>query len=819
MAKDREEELEIPAAAPTELDGIDLPEELPVLPAKDIVAFPSVIMSLYVGLPKTVRAIEKAVAADKLIFVVAQLDPDLEEPTKKDLYRIGVVCSVLRTLQLPDGRYKVLLQGLLRARAKSYSDDQKFLKAKIEPLPPPEHLKLDAQDEVLMNRVHESLRILVENEHLAEEILVVTQELDEPGILSDMVIAHYRLEIPDAQELLEELDPVERLKRTEALITDDLNQFLISEKVRNQARDEMTKDQREYFLREQIKLLRRELGEADTQSEELDGLREALAKARLPKEAQKEVDKQLQRLERLPQESSEYALVRTYLEWFADLPWSKKTRERVDLKRARKILDQDHFGLEKVKERILEYLSVRKLNKDSHGPILCFVGPPGVGKTSLGRSIAKALNRKFHRISVGGVRDEAEIRGHRRTYVGALPGRVIQGLKQAEANNPVFVLDELDKLGSDFRGDPSSALLEVLDPQQNSEFSDHYLSVPFDLSSVMFIATANTTDSIPEALLDRLEIIRLPGYTTEEKVKIADTYLVPRQIAENGVKGKGVIFGDEALEFLVERYTREAGVRGLEREIGSLCRKIARQFAEDGELRKKVTVDFIREALGPTRFDPDVDEQLDSVGLVRGLAWTAHGGEILHIEASIASGSGQVSLTGRLGEVMQESARAAVFYARANADALGLDRKFHQTNDIHIHAPGGAIPKDGPSAGVAIVTALVSALSGRKVSKDVAMTGEITLRGAVLQIGGLKEKALAALRYGIRKVIIPFENIKDLEEIPKEQRDQIKFIPVRHIGEVLKIALLEPKRKGVGQRKASKTSSRGRKNKDISFNV
>jgi len=772
----------------------ELPSELPLVPAKDIVAFPSVILSLHIGLATSVKAIESVMEDHRLVCVVAQSDVEVENPAVDDLYKVGVVCNIIRTLKLPEKRYKVLLQGLVRVKIKKVSTRGKFLKATIEPLYEPEDIELTAEHEMLINRIHESLRILVENEQLPEEMLVVSEDLEDPGTLADVIVAHYRLDMPRSQEILEQLDPLERLKMTDAIVTEDLNHFLISENVRSQARDELTKDQREYFLREQLKQIQKELGEGDAPTEDLEELRVALKKAKLSSIAQKEVDKQLQRLERMPMESSEYALIRTYLEWFADLPWATKTRERFDLKHSREVLDEDHYGLDKVKDRILEYLSVRKLKKDSRGPILCFVGPPGVGKTSLGKSIARALNRKFHRISIGGVRDEAEIRGHRRTYVGALPGRIIQGMKQSGSNNPVFVLDELDKIGADYRGDPSSALLEVLDPQQNSEFADHYLNVPFDLSQVMFIATANTVDTIPDALLDRLEVISLSGYTTQEKVEIAEKYLVPRQLDQNGLEDLGLRFERSALLLMIESYTREAGVRNLEREIGTLCRKVARKYAESGKSRKRVTSEYVKKALGPTRYDPEMDEQVDAVGLVRGLAWTTHGGEIMPIEASVAPGKGSLSLTGRLGEVMQESGRAAMFYARSNAEKLGLDPEFYKNYDIHIHVPGGAIPKDGPSAGIAIATALVSALSGRKVSREIAMTGEITLRGNVLQIGGLKEKALAALRYGIKKVIVPYENIKDFEEIPKDQREQIKFIPVKHVGEVLEIALLDKPR-------------------------
>jgi len=785
-----------------------LPNVLPVLPAKDMVAFPSVMMSLYVGRQASVSAVEQAMEGDRLIFIVAQRNQETEDPGKDDLYRVGVVANVVRTLKLPDGRCKVLLQGIVRAEASRFTGGDPMV-AKIKPLGVPERYELSAEDEVIINRIRENLQVLVEHEHLPEEMLLVTEELQDPGVLADVVLAHYKLDPAFAQGVLEELDPVKRLKTTDQVITDDLNQFLLSEKIRDKARDELSKGQREYYLREQIKQIQRELGEGESASEDLAALRQALDKATLPKHALEEVSRQLKRLERMPMESGEYSMLRTYLEWFADLPWGARTKDRLDLDFARDVLDEDHFGLEKVKERILEYLSVRKLNKDSRGPILCFVGPPGVGKTSLGKSIARSLNRKFFRMSLGGVRDEAEIRGHRRTYVGALPGRVLQGMKQAASKNSVFLLDELDKIGADFRGDPAAALLEVLDPAQNNEFRDHYLGVHFDLSEVMFIATANTLDTIPEALLDRLEVIFISGYTTEEKVSISQRYLFPRQIRENGLGKFKFTVTPAAIEFLIERYTREAGVRNLEREVGTLCRKIAREHAEGGKPPKTVTPEIVGKLLGPTKFDPESDDFKDTIGLARGLAWTVHGGEVMPIEVSTAKGSGQLALTGQLGSVMQESAQAALFYARSNANSLGLDLDFHQKFDIHVHVPNGATPKDGPSAGVTIATALVSALSHRKISKEIAMTGEITLRGNVLPVGGLKEKALAALRHGITKVIIPFENIKDLEEIPKEQREKIKFVPVKHISEVLAIALMGTQRKARGRmrRRRGKTLS------------
>lgn len=781
-------------------------EELPVLPAKDLVAFPSVMMALYVSRSSSIRAIESALEHNTLIFIVTQRNPDTDDPRGRDLYKVGVIANVVRTLKLPDERYKVLIQGISRARTLHYKRGE-FLTARVTRLNE-EKRPISEEDAPTVDKIRENLQVLVEHEHLPEEMLLVSEDAQDIGSLTDMILAHYRLEIDQAQQALEELDPLERLKLTDSIISNDLMQFLISERIRDRARDELNKGQREYFLREQIKQIQEELGEGPGSSEELVSLRESLTKLKLPAAASSEAFKQLSRLEKMAPDSSEYALLRTYLDWIADLPWNERTRDQLDLSTAKKILDQDHFGLEKVKDRILEYLSVRKLNKDIKGPILCFVGPPGVGKTSLGQSIARALKRKFFRMSLGGVRDEAEIRGHRRTYVGALPGRILQGMKVAGSKNPVFVLDELDKVGTDFRGDPASALLEVLDPQQNKDFRDHYLNMSFDLSEVLFVATANTIDTIPEALFDRLEVIFISGYTTREKEQIAERFLIPRQRKENGLEGTLIRFEHDAITYLIERYTEEAGVRNLEREIGSLLRKIARKLAEDSQKISKVTIPLVSKLLGPTKFDPEVREGRDLIGLVRGLAWTINGGEVMPVEASVAKGSGGLSLTGHLGTIMQESAHAALFYARANSDTLGLDPSFHQKFDTHVHVPSGATPKDGPSAGITIATAIISALSGRPVSSKIAMTGEITLRGSVLAVGGIKEKALGALRHGITKVIIPADNVKDLEEIPKEQRDKMDFIAVKHIDDVLAHILLPSRKLGPASKRKRKTKAK-----------
>lgn len=780
----------------------DFPSSLPVLASRDVVAFPSVMMSLYLSNESGVKAVEKALKSNELILMLAHREDAGKLPVEKSLHDVGVISRVVRSIPQSDGMQKVYLQGIVRAKVSKVKELKSgSLSASVVAIKDGEE-NISAEDESILNRIHENLQILVEYQVLPEEILIAIDGVLSHGEFCDIIVAHYKLDVAEAQELLEAPTLAERIRATDAVVTDNLNHYLVSEKVRARTQSELTKGQEEHYLREQMRAIQKELGDEDGGNDDLQSLEKALLKAKLPPDARKEADRQLRRLQRMHQEGSEFGLIRTYLEWLSELPWNIKSRDRLDLKIAREILDEDHYGLDKVKDRILEYLSVRKLKKDSKGPILCFVGPPGVGKTSLGRSIAKAMNRKFTRMALGGMRDEAEVLGHRRTYVGALPGRIIKGLRGAGSRNPVFLLDELDKLGSDFRGDPSAALLEVLDPAQNKEFRDHYLDVPFDLSSVVFIATANVIDTIPEALLDRLELISLPGYTTREKEEIAKRHLVPRQIHEHGLEQFKISFTKEAILFLIERYTREAGVRTLEREIGSLCRKLAREYAEEGTLRKTIKKETVKEFLGATKYDAEEIEVRDLVGLARGLAWTAFGGEVLHIEASTAEGSGKLALTGQLGSVMQESAQAALFYTRSNAKSLGLPVNFHKNLDIHLHVPSGATPKDGPSAGITMVTALVSALTGRKISKKVAMTGEITLRGNVLPIGGLKEKALAALRQGMTKVIIPFDNVKDLEDIPKDQREKLKFIPVKHVSEVLEIALLREASKSKTKTKA-----------------
>jgi ATP-dependent Lon protease len=797
---------------------VTFPEVLPTLPAREMVAFPGVMLSLYVARPGSIAAIDEAQKQQGLLFVVSQKNHNDEEPAISELHKIGVVVHIVRVLSTSDGRYKVLLQGLTRAQAKRIDKKSSgSLNSHIEIIPAGE-IKNTKQVTDLIARIRKNIQVMVEQEHLPEEMLLVIEEIEDPAVMSDVILAHYKMDLNIAQSMLEELDPLKRLHFTDKLISDDLKQFQLSEGIRVKAQDEMSNAQREYFLREQIKQIQKELGDADTGVDDLAQIKAALKKAKLSKAAEVEANNQLRRLERMHPEASEYALLRTYLEWIADLPWELKTKDILDIKAAKKILDRDHHGLDKAKDRILEYLSVRKLSPDSKGPILCFVGPPGVGKTSLGRSIAESLGRKFFRISLGGVRDEAEIRGHRRTYVGALPGRIIQGLKQVGSRNPVIVLDELDKVGADFRGDPASALLEVLDPKQNQEFRDHYLNVDFDLSDVLFVATANTLDTIPDALLDRLETIYISGYTLEEKIEISKQYLVPRQREENGLKNHEMKVTDGAIEFLIERYTREAGVRNLEREIGALFRKVAREKVEKKNIINAIGLKDVEKLLGVTKFDPEETEKNAAIGLVRGLAWTIVGGEVMPIECSVAPGTGTLSLTGQLGSVMQESAQAALFYARSNAQKLGLDKAFNTKYDIHIHLPGAATPKDGPSAGVTIVTALVSALSKRRIDANVAMTGEVTLRGNVMAVGGIKEKVLAAIRLGITDIIIPAENEKDLEEVQPELKKKVKFHTVRHVEEVLKLALLDKPKETTGSKSHSKkVRGSSRKTKAISI--
>ncbi len=770
----------------------EIPGILPLMPVRDVVVFTDMVLPLFVGREKSVRAVQEAVAKGGYLFLATQMDPAIENPDTDEIFTTGTVSRVLRMLKLPDGSVKVLVQGFAKAKIVNYTRRRSLYRVKVEMLQEPAVDKISLEIEALMRNVREHCeKILILRGEMSGDVITILKSVEEPGKLADLVASNLSLNIEDSQQLLEVTDPMERLKKVNHLLAREVQLSTMQAKIQSDVKEEISQSQRDYFLLEQVRAINRELGESDESLLEIDEYKKKIKRARMSKEADKEANKQLKRLEQMHPDSAESTVVRTYLDWLVDMPWSRSSKDVIDIKRAQVILDRDHYGLENVKNRILEYLSVRKLNRKIKGPILCFVGPPGVGKTSLGQAIAKALKRKFVRISLGGIRDEAEIRGHRRTYIGALPGRILQGLKQCHTNNPVFMMDEIDKLGADFRGDPSSALLEALDPEQNSGFSDHFLNLPFDLSKVMFILTANTTDTIPSALLDRMEVINIAGYTEEEKIAIAFKHLIFRQVKENGLKPRTLSVSPGAMRQIVSEYTAEAGVRNLEREIGTICRKAARQIAENRQKKFQVTRGNLHKFLGVAKFIAEMDQEQSQVGLATGLAWTQVGGEVLYVEASLIGGKGELIVTGQIGDVMQESARAAVTYTRANIASFGVKKKDFENLDIHIHVPAGAIPKDGPSAGIAMATALISALSNKSIRNDVAMTGEVTLRGRVLPIGGLKEKALGALRGGIRKVIFPQKNRKDLAEIPKSIRRKIEFIPVNSMEQVLDHALLK----------------------------
>jgi ATP-dependent Lon protease len=779
----------------------EIPTSLPLLPVRDIVIFSDMVLPLFVGREKSIRAVEEGVAKDGFLMLATQKDPAIENPGTDDIYTIGTVSRVLRMLKLPDGNLKALVQGSVKARITNYLRKRSSYRVKIEFVEEQPVEKISVEIEALMRTVGEnSEKILSLRGEMPGDIGTILQSIEEPGKLADLVASNLKLKIQESQALLELSDPIKRLKKVNDLLSRELELSTVQAKIESDVQDEISKSQRDYFLREQVRAIYKELGEHDDKALEIEDYRKKIKRAKMPKEADQEAIKQLKRLEQMHPDSAEATVSRTYLDWLVSMPWQKSSRDSFDLQKAKTTLEKDHYGLKKVKDRILEYLGVRKLNPKMKGPILCFVGPPGVGKTSLGQSIARAMKRKFIRISLGGIRDEAEIRGHRRTYIGAMPGRILQGLKQCGSNNPVFMMDEIDKLGADFRGDPSSALLEALDPEQNSAFSDHFLNLPFDLSKVMFILTANLTDTIPSALLDRMEIITLSGYTEEEKMVIAQNYLIPRQIKENGLKTRSVSISPGARQQIISEYTSEAGLRNLERKIGAICRKVARKIAEGEKNPFAITKSSLPKYLGVPKYGPEMDQEESQVGLATGLAWTQAGGEVLYVEVSLIGGKGDLIVTGQLGDVMQESARAALSYARANLASLGLNEKKFENLDVHIHVPAGAIPKDGPSAGIAMATALISALTNKSVRNDVAMTGEITLRGRVLPIGGLKEKALGAMRAGIRTVIVPEKNRKDLTEFPRHLKRKIKFLAVKHMDEVLSQAIIGMKLKGTSKR-------------------
>ncbi|SHI98327.1 endopeptidase La [Desulfofundulus thermosubterraneus] len=763
---------------------------LPLLPLRGILVFPYMVIHLDVGREKSVQAIEQAMMNDRIIFLATQKEAQTDDPGVDDIYRIGSVAEVKQLLKLPGGTIRVLVEGLARGHIRRYLAHEPFFKVEVEQYNE-DFIKTPEIEALMRSLVYQFEQYVKLSKRIPPETVVSVVNLEEPGRLADIVASHLPLRIEEKQQVLEAVDIVKRLEKLCALVARELEIVELERKINIRVRKQMEKTQKEYYLREQMKAIQRELGEKDERVAEGEEYREKIAEAKLPKEVEEKALKEVERLEKMPPMAAESAVIRNYLDWLLALPWSKSTRDRLDIKAAEAILDEDHYGLTEVKERILEYLAIRKLARKMKGPILCFVGPPGVGKTSLGRSIARALERKFVRISLGGVRDEAEIRGHRRTYVGALPGRIIQGMRNAGSKNPVFLLDEIDKMSMDFRGDPSAALLEVLDPEQNNSFSDHYIEVPFDLSNVMFITTANVQHSIPRPLLDRMEVIQISGYTEEEKVQIALRHLLPKQLKEHGLTREMFSISEKAIRRIIREYTRESGVRNLERQIATLCRKAARQIVAGEAEKVRVTVQNLEHFLGTPKFRYGVAEQDDQVGVATGLAWTEVGGDTLAIEVTIYRGTGRLTLTGKLGEVMKESAQASYSYVRSRASQLGIDEEVFDKHDIHIHVPEGAIPKDGPSAGITMACALASAFTGRKVRHDVAMTGEITLRGRVLPVGGIKEKVLAAHRAGITTVILPKDNRKELDDIPPNVRSKMQFIQVEHMDEVLEIALLE----------------------------
>jgi ATP-dependent Lon protease len=770
--------------------GSALPKVLPVLPLKDSVPFPDTLTPLAVGQERSVHLVNDVLGGDRMLVMVASKNPDLDSPGPDDLYRVGVSGVVARMIKVPDGTLRILVQGGQRVRIEEFISTDPYLIARIEPLP--DIVNAGPELEALFRNVQAAFSQIIERSpYLPEELQLAVANLEDPSELAHMIAGALRMKTEERQELLEERDLQKRLRRLSELLARELEVLEIGGRIQSQVQSELEKGQREYFLRQQMKAIQEELGEVDETQAEVNELREQIEQAGLPEEVRKQADRELQRFERLPPQSAEHGVIRAYLEWIISLPWDKETEDKLDLKAARKQLDKDHYDIEKVKDRILEFLAVRKLKPDARSSILCFVGPPGVGKTSLGRSVAEAMGRQFQRISVGGVRDESEIRGHRRTYVGAMPGTIIRAIRDAGVKNPVLMIDEIDKMGTDFRGDPASAMLEVLDPEQNTSFRDHYLDLPFDLSHVMFITTANELERVPGPLRDRMEVIQLSGYTLEEKLEIAKRYLVPRQIDRNGLTPGKIAFTDDALRLIIEGYTREAGVRNLEREIGAVCRKVARDFAE-GKRNRKITIrpKTVTELLGRRRYFRETKRRKRLPGVATGLAWTPVGGEVLYVEATAFPGEGKMQITGQLGDVMKESAAAAFSWVKGNVWRYGdVPEDWFRTHDVHVHVPAGAIPKDGPSAGVAMATALTSLVTGRVARVDTAMTGEITLVGEVLPIGGLKEKALAAQYAGIARVVAPKLNEPDIDDIPEHLRKEIEFLFVDELDKALKETL------------------------------
>ncbi len=773
-------------------ETVSIPDVLPAMALKDSVLFPFVMVPLSIGRDRSVAAVDQALAENRLLLLLAQRNPNDENPPAGELYQVGTVAGIMRMIKLPDNRIRILVQGLARARVEYFLQEEPYLRAKITRIEEPATAAGDLELEAFVRTVRGNLEKAVElGKTVSPEVMLIATSLEDGARLADLVASNLDLKPEEAQKTLEAVAVKDRLRTVNEYLEHEIALLQVQRQISSQVQGELDKSQREYLLRQQLKQIQKELGDTDDLDQEVQRYRDQIEARGLPDEARGETEKQLKRLRSTHPDSAEASVIRTYLDWLTGLPWQAQSSDNLDLAHARTVLDADHYDLEKVKQRIVEFLAVRKLKADSKGPILCFVGPPGVGKTSLGRSVARALERKFIRISLGGVHDEAEIRGHRRTYVGALPGRIIQGINQAGTSNPVFMLDEIDKIGADYRGDPSAALLEVLDPEQNFSFRDHYLDVAYDLSKVLFIATANVTETIQPAFLDRMEVIALSGYTEEEKVQIARRHLIPKQLAENGLQPGQVRFFDTGLRFMIDRYTREAGLRNLEREIGSICRKVAVRMAEGTTARVTVTPQAAERLLGPVRFLPDEQRLYDRIGVATGLAWTPVGGDILHVEALALPGKGELRLTGHLGDVMKESAQAALSYLRANAATLGIAPAFFDDHSFHVHVPAGAIPKDGPSAGVTMLCALASTAIGKPIRHDLAMTGEITLRGEVLPVGGIKEKVLAALRAGIRDVCLPRENQRDLAELPAAARAKARFHLLGRAEEILRIALVE----------------------------
>ena len=773
----------------TKDERVQIPNVLPLIPLRDLIVFPNLVVPLFVGRERSISALEQSMRTDHLVALVTQHAAETQDPGPDEIYDVGCVVTVLQELKLPDGTAKALVEGIQRIRIVEYLATDPYLQVRVEVIEEPERADVEAQA-LMRNLVSDFENASQLGKPIPQEVLMAASAIEEPGRLADFVTFHLALKVEEKQQILEALDPKERLRKTSDFLRKELEILELGSKIQNRVKESMSKSQREYFLREQLKAIQQELGQFDEMQAEVDEYKDKIEQAGMPEEVAEKALKELGRLEKMPQAAAETAVIRTYLDWLVGLPWQMSDEEKLDLLAAQEILDEDHYGLEKVKERVLEYLAVHKLTDHMRGPILCFVGPPGVGKTSIGKSIARSLNRKFIRMSLGGVRDEAEIRGHRRTYVGALPGRIIQSISQAGTNNPVFMMDEIDKLGADFRGDPTSALLEVLDPEQNNSFQDHYLEAPFDLSDVMFITTANLLDPIPPALKDRMEIIRIPGYTEDEKLHIARKYLVPKQLKEHGLKPSLLAISDSALREIIRRHTREAGVRNLERQIATICRQVARKVVEGQTGKTSVSAKNVHDYLGPAKFTFGLAEKKNEVGVATGLVWTEVGGDVIFIEATKMKGKGGLTLTGQLGDVMRESAQAAVSWIRANAADLGIDPAFSEEFDLHIHVPAAAIPKDGPSAGITMATAIASVLTGERVRREVAMTGEITLRGRVLPIGGLKEKLLAAHRAGIKMVLIPKENLRDLELVPEHVRTEMEIVPVERMDEVLDLAFV-----------------------------